>query len=126
MFNHFFDILITYNIFFGRKTMALQPQKASFFRKEMRESGVNLSTLLSEIQKARTFYEKSGNNTQTEELSLLEDEILSQHPELNQQQPEQTAPADAAPDAPEGSDSGNAQEQLNVAEDVLNNPAAEK
>ncbi len=106
--------------------MALQPQKASFFRKEMRESGVNLSTLLSEIQKARTFYEKSGNNTQTEELSLLEDEILSQHPELNQQQPEQTAPADAAPDAPEGSDSGNAQEQLNVAEDVLNNPAAEK
>ena len=100
--------------------MALQPQKASFFRKEMRESGVNLSTLLSEIQKARTFYEKSGNNTQTEELSLLEDEILSQHPELNQQQPEQTAPADTAPDAPEGSDSGNAQEQLNVAEDVLN------
>ena len=106
--------------------MALQPQKASFFRKEMRESGVNLSTLLSEIQKARTFYEKSGNNTQTEDLSRLEDEILSQHPELNQQQPEQTAPADAAPDAPEGSDSGNAQEQLNVAEDVLNNPAAEK
>ena len=37
--------------------MALQPQKASFFRKEMRESGVNLETLLNEIHQARTFYE---------------------------------------------------------------------
>lgn len=106
--------------------MALQPQKASFFRKEMRESGVNFETLLNEIHQARTFYEKSGNGTQTDELSRLEEEILSLHPELNQQQPEQTAPADVAPEAPDGSDSGNAQEQLNVAEDVLNNPAAEK
>lgn len=113
--------------------MALQPQKqgfsekkASSFRKRIREGGVDFGKLLSEIQEMKKIQEMRSNGSQIHELSLLEDEILSQHPELNQQQPEQTAPADAAPDAPEGSDSGNAQEQLNVAEDVLNNPAAEK
>ncbi len=113
--------------------MALQPQKqgfsekkASSFRKRIREGGVDFGKLLSEIQEMKKIQEMRSNDSQIHELSLLEDEILSQHPELNQQQPEQTAPADAAPDAPEGSDSGNAQEQLNVAEDVLNNPAAEK
>lgn len=113
--------------------MALQPQKqgfsekkASSFRKRIREGGVDFGKLLSEIQEMKKIQEMRSNGSQIHELSLLEDEILSQHPELNQQQPEQTAPTDAAPDAPEGSDSGNAQEQLNVAEDVLNNPATEK